>query len=198
MTAADHPLPSIQDAREWQYQAQTIAHAAVRLAQDMALDYGKKLILHPRPAVELRYEPCAGFSRGQEPPVLFWARHTANQALSMEGVISRLLTQSAAAPDPEASARIRPMLAELPPSPDHATGQRAGPGRPDPDSRRRPPTLGAIRAMTIPPQPILHPDPAVLAERRRQAADIADQAVALSQALRARRSLDNMDAAPPA
>lgn len=99
--------------------------------------------------------------------------------------------------------------------------------------------------MTTPPRPILHPDPAVLAERRRQAADIADQAVALamdlaadfgkamelrpdfwgrpfldykpgrgwnrdepsemlwvrltaSQALRARRSLDNLEATPPA
>ena len=99
--------------------------------------------------------------------------------------------------------------------------------------------------MTTPPRPIPHPDPEVLEGRRRQAADIADQAVALamdlaadfgktmelhpdfwgrpfldyapgsgwnqdepsemlwvrltaSQALRARRSLDNMDAAPPA
>lgn len=114
MTAAAHLLPSVQDAREWQYQAQTIAHAAVRLAQDMALDYGKKLILHPKPAVELRYEQGAGFSRGLEPPVLFWSRHTANQALSMEMVISRLLERSAAAPDPADSARIRQMLTELP------------------------------------------------------------------------------------
>ena len=115
MTAAAHLLPSVQDAREWQYQAQTIAHAAVRLAQDMAQDYGKKLILHPKPAVELRYERGAGFSRGLEPPALFWARHTANQALSMEMVISRLLERSAAAPDPDESARIRQMLTELPP-----------------------------------------------------------------------------------
>ena len=114
MTAADHPLPSIQYAREWQYQAQTIAHAAVRLAQDMALDYGTNLTIHRKPAVELRYERGAGFSRGQEPAALFWARHTANQALSMEGVINRLLEQSAAAPDPDESARIRQMLAELP------------------------------------------------------------------------------------
>lgn len=34
--------------------------------------------------------------------------------------------------------------------------------------------------MTTPPRPILHPDPAILAKRRRQAADIADQAVALA------------------
>ena len=115
MTTADHPLPSFQDAREWQCQAQTIAHAAVRLAQDIGLDYGRKLIIHPKPAVELRYERGAGFSRGQEPPSLFWGRHTANQALSMEGVISRLLEQSAAAPDPDKPARIRQMLAELPP-----------------------------------------------------------------------------------
>ena len=115
MTTADHPLPSVQDAREWQYQAQTIAHAAVRLAQDMALDYGKELKIHRKPAVELRYEKGAGFSRGPEPPALFWARHTANQALSMEGVISRLLEQSSAAPDPDESARIRQMLADLPP-----------------------------------------------------------------------------------
>ena len=114
MPTADHLLPNVQDAREWQCQAQTIAHAAVRLAQDMALDYSKELKIHCKPAVELRYEKGAGFSRGQDPPVLFWARHTANQALSLEEVISRLLTQSAAAPDPEASARIRPMLAELP------------------------------------------------------------------------------------
>ena len=99
--------------------------------------------------------------------------------------------------------------------------------------------------MTTPLRPILHPDPAVLTEHRRQAADISDQSVALAmdsaadfgkamelrpdfwgrpfldykpghgwnrdeppemlwvrltacQALRARRSLDNMDAAPPA
>lgn len=128
MTAADHPLPSIQDAREWQYQAQTIAHAAVRLAQDMALDYGKKLILHPKPAVELRYEQGTGFSRGLEPPVLFWSRHTANQALSMGGVISRLLEQSTAAPDPDAFARIRQMLAELPlPGPCHWSRNRTRP-----------------------------------------------------------------------
>ena len=99
--------------------------------------------------------------------------------------------------------------------------------------------------MTTPPQPIPHPDPEVLEERRRRASEIADQAVALamdlaadfgkamelrpdfwgrpfldykpgrgwnqdepsemlwvrltaSQALRARRSLDNLEAAPPA
>lgn len=39
--------------------------------------------------------------------------------------------------------------------------------------------------MTTPPRPIPHPDPAVLAERRRQAADIADQAVALAMDLAA-------------
>ena len=117
MTAAARLIPSVQDAREWQRQAQNIAHAAVRLAQDMAPDYGKELILHPKPAVELRYEKGAGFSRGPEPPALFWARHTANQSLSMAMVISRMLAPSEAAPDPDESARIRQMLAELPPLP---------------------------------------------------------------------------------
>ena len=55
----------------------------MRLAQDMALDYGKELKIHRKPAVELRYERGAGFSRGLELLVLFWSRHTANQVLTM-------------------------------------------------------------------------------------------------------------------
>ena len=39
--------------------------------------------------------------------------------------------------------------------------------------------------MTTPLRPILHPDPAILAKRRRQAAAIADQAVALAMDLAA-------------
>ena len=95
MTAAE--LPTITDAQEWQYHAQQNAHAAVQLAQNMAIDYGKRLVIHRHPTVELRYEG-RGFAQGKEPPCLFYARHVANQALSLERVITRMLEQCGVSP----------------------------------------------------------------------------------------------------
>lgn len=92
MPQTDTELPTVTDAQEWQYHAQQNAHAAVQLAQNMAIDYGKKLVIHRHPTVELRYEG-RGFGKEKEPPCLFWARHTANQALTLERVITRMLEQ---------------------------------------------------------------------------------------------------------
>ena len=113
MTTADHPLPSVRDAREWQRQAQTIAHAAVRLARDMALDYGKKLILHPKPAVELRYEGNPYRIGGgidnprREPPALFYARTLAQEAIQLERLIGRRIAQAWNALPAEEQAKLQ-------------------------------------------------------------------------------------------
>lgn len=85
-------LPTVTDAQEWRYHAQQNDHAAVQLAQNMAIDYGKKLVIHRHPSVELRYEG-RGFGKDKEPPCLFYARHIANDSLSLERVITRMLEQ---------------------------------------------------------------------------------------------------------
>ena len=92
MPQTDTELPTTTDAQEWQYHAQQNAHAAVQLAQNMAIDYGKKLVILRHPSVELRYEG-RGFGKDKEPPCLFYARHIANEYLSLERVITRMLEQ---------------------------------------------------------------------------------------------------------
>lgn len=84
MTKQQQPtLPHIFDALEWQEDCQTIAAAAVRLAERMAADHGQRLrIVKPpeAPRVELRYEGNPYRIGGgmdaprREPPTLSHAR----------------------------------------------------------------------------------------------------------------------------
>ena len=85
MPQKEDELPTTTDAQEWQYHAQTNTHAAVQLAQNMAIDYGKKLVIHRHPTVELRYEG-RGFGKEKEPPCLFYARQVANEVLTWNGL----------------------------------------------------------------------------------------------------------------
>lgn len=103
MTKQQQPtLPHIFDALEWQDDCQTIAAAAVRLAERMAADHGQRLrIVKPPevPRVELRYEGNPYRSGGgidnprREPPSLFYARTLAQEAIQLERLIGRQIAQ---------------------------------------------------------------------------------------------------------
>ena len=95
-------LPHIFDALEWQDDCQTIAAAAVHLAERMAADHGQRLrIVKPpeAPKVELRYEGNpyrigVGIDNPrQEPPTLSHARALAQEAIQLERHIGRRIAQ---------------------------------------------------------------------------------------------------------
>ena len=103
MTKQQRPtLPHIFDALEWQDDCQTIAAAAVRLAERMAADHGQRLrIVKPPevPRVELRYAGNPYRTGGGmdaprgEPPALSYARTLAQEAIQLERLIGRQIAQ---------------------------------------------------------------------------------------------------------
>ena len=100
------PKPHILDAQEWRHMTQTIAAAAVRLADAMAADHGQELVVVRPPAapkVELRYKGNPYRVGGgiedprREPPALSYARSLAQDALALERQIGRMIDQALAA-----------------------------------------------------------------------------------------------------
>ena len=87
--------PHLLDAEEWRHQAQTVALAAVQLAEQVAEGYGVELELRHHPAIELRvkgkkYRVGGGLGDPRrEPPELFYARSMAAGALSYVQLLTR-------------------------------------------------------------------------------------------------------------
>ena len=94
--------PHLLDAVEWRSQAQTLAVAAVQLAEQVADGYGVELELRHHPAVELRvkgkkYRVGGGLGDPRrEPPELLYARSMAANALSYEQLLSRRIAATEA------------------------------------------------------------------------------------------------------
>lgn len=120
------PLPHIFDAMEWQEDCQTIAAAAVRLAERMAADHGQRLrVVKPpeAPRVELRYEGNPYRIGGgmddprREPPTLSHARSLAQEAIQLERHIGRRIAQAWAALPAEEQAELQRLNGNQPPLP---------------------------------------------------------------------------------